>query len=51
MSTIFLEVVRVWKTKILGGIDANAIVPYIPLLEVIRAARVRDNAIDMTRTF
>ena len=48
LSAVFLETVRVVKMDVIRDIEAKAVIPYLPILALFRAARMRDSTIEMS---
>jgi hypothetical protein len=42
VTTVLAEVVRLLNSEGLRDVDAKTVIPYLPLLEIFRAARVKD---------
>ena len=51
VSAMGAEVLRTVKMDLQGGIDAKTVLPYLPVMELLRVVRMKDPAMDMTPTW
>ena len=48
LSAVLLETVRVVKVEVIRDIDAKAVGLYLPILQLLQAARMGDSAIEIS---
>lgn len=48
---MLFETVRGVKMDVMRDVDAKTVVPYLPLLEIFRSARMRESTMQMAPTW